>query len=99
MTYAVARYTTREGRWLEVLEWTTEPPTQVGYYWVYNKDIGRTWAFMVEVHAVGAENTKLANELVARDSFGRRDRPLSEFTHWLGPLPMPEPPTEESENA
>jgi hypothetical protein len=70
------------------LLWTTTPPTEPGHYWTWNT----TWhsrPAMVHVyfsHQRGWEGTLRA---ALNGSFYT----LDEFTHWLGPLPIPAPPT------
>jgi hypothetical protein len=71
--------------------WTTEPPTQEGWYWAL---VDRKNPTPSIVHVVSAfSHGKLFIEI------GREEEPLDWYSHWLGPLPVPEPPTEESENA
>jgi hypothetical protein len=63
-----------------VLEWTTEPPKAEGYFWARQEVSGEI--FIVNV-------IKLASDYLTTDA-----GPLHNFTHWLGPLPVPQPPSE-----
>lgn len=62
-----------------VLEWTTEPPTQEGWYWAHESIVN---AIVI---------VRVTEDLRVRDVFVR-SRALGEYTHWLGPLPLPEMP-------
>lgn len=66
---------------IQRLEWTTEPPTQDGWYWtVEANDI-----FIVEVSKIGSR--------MIVNYFGTLEESrVDEFTYWLGPLPIPDPP-------
>ena len=59
-------------------KWTTDKPTQEGYYWAWD---GAT-VDMVDIRMLG--------ELVA--FIEDIEYELDEFTHWIGPLEKPEPP-------
>ncbi len=63
------------------LEWTTEAPTQEGWYWVKREDKKE----IVQVY-------KLDGSFYAWTTMDERDHDLNEFTMWLGPLPVPEKP-------
>lgn len=68
---------------LRVLQWTTEPPTQEGLYFACSEN-------GVEItHYRGRNETDVG----IMDIEWRY--PLSAFTHWIGPLPVPEPPSED----
>lgn len=73
---------------LRYLDWTTEPPTQEGWYWV------RWTARHRDVIIVQVLQSAEGEGLVAW--VGGADKPfaLSYFHPWLGPLPEPEPPSE-----
>ena len=62
----------------EILYWTTEPPTVDGWYWVPNGEAERE-IVRVELPDVFRNGTDVAHN-------------VSEFTHWMGPLPEPEKP-------
>jgi hypothetical protein len=70
-------------------EWTTTPPTDDGRFWAKWKDgkvdcVELSWSLAtnkLEAWVVGREYTY----------------DLSDFSHWLGPLPVPEAPPTESE--
>ena len=68
------------------LEWTTTPPTEPGYFWAQEQDDGRV---IVEAFRHTADGP-----LFVRSGWDTRD--AFEFTHWLGPLPPPEAPKEET---
>jgi hypothetical protein len=63
------------------LQWTTTPPTEEGLYFAYSQEDG------VEiVHYRGRNQLDMAVMGIEwRYSLGG-------YTHWLGPLPVPEPP-------
>lgn len=68
------------------LEWTTEPPTQTGWYWIYTrKGIFHTYMVHVLKGSTGLYCESIGEELdyVIKDF---------EISHWLGPLPLPEMP-------
>lgn len=73
------------------LQWTTEPPTEEGWYWVKNKYTG---AHDIEpVYLVKV--THIENQVVwSIEINGGSGEDFSYFSHWLGPLPVPEPPQE-----
>lgn len=58
-------------------EWTTEPPTQAGLYFACQSGI----VYWVEVLG------NLTVDNPRGDGF-----PLEDYSHWIGPLPQPEPP-------
>ena len=67
-------------------KWTTKVPSQPGVYWAYAKGYDET-VLHVDVRfedenalVVWVEDCKY---------------PLSEFTHWIGPLLIPEPPIDD----
>lgn len=59
--------------------WTTTPPTEEGWYWAIHEAVG--YMDLVKV-------CKLTEDYLTTEN-----GPLYVFTHWLGPLPPPEPPT------
>jgi hypothetical protein len=68
----------------EDLQWTTTPPTEEGWYWVRNVK-GKIWCEEVfkkdGVMCWWSEDENTFNSII-----------LDYITHWLGPLPIPEPP-------
>jgi hypothetical protein len=71
---------------LSGLGWTTTPPTEPGWYWV-KCDTGAVSVYLVN----------LANSVMGLyfESLGESWEYIMEdwkITHWLGPLPPPEPP-------
>jgi hypothetical protein len=65
---------------LSGLGWTTTPPTEPGWYWAWCEGDTAPVCLNIMITEGGIPLT-LRTILVA-----------SEFTHWLGPLPVPEPP-------
>ena len=69
-------------------EWTTTPPTEPGWYWVYTIAEDEPENVVTEIVWVdfppGYYGPKFSLEEVGLL--------LYEKTHWLGPLPMPEHP-------
>ena len=71
-------------------EWVTTPPTEPGWYLACEKfDDGSDYIFIVyldrSADEIGGDGRRL---LVAHDVDGLHY--LSDYTHWLGPLPVPE---------
>lgn len=64
---------------LRALKWTTEPPSRKGLYFACQSGI----VYWVEV---------LGNLMVGNPRGA--DFPLDDFSHWIGPLLIPEPPSE-----
>jgi hypothetical protein len=60
------------------LQWTTTPPTVEGWYWVKHEAANEI--IMTQV-------CKLTDDYLTTEN-----GPLYVFTHWLGPLLLPEPP-------
>jgi hypothetical protein len=69
------------------LKWETAPPTQEGWYWAIPQSgvFRNAWNTLV-VYVYEEPDTHCLMVL--------EDTPLVDFSHWLGPLPAPEPPTE-----
>lgn len=59
--------------------WSTEPPTVDGYYFACTE---RGWIGIVDV---------IVSSGVAYGWYSLHS--ISEFIHWIGPIPKPEPPT------
>jgi hypothetical protein len=66
----------------KTLTWTASPPTEPGKYWAKNKD-GSIEILDVDSWSKSAYRPGQNGSVLKSD-----------FTHWLGPLPEPEPPTE-----
>ena len=60
-------------------KWTTEPPTENGYYWAKAIDFEQ----IVDMVLIWGGTIRT----IGGDEWGAGD-----FTHWLGPLPVPEVP-------
>lgn len=70
--------------------WSTDEPTEDGWYWTLKGNIDEPIPEIV--FALGDMNMRHDE----RGVYDYPDMPLvsfSFFTHWLGPLPKPEPPT------
>lgn len=65
--------------WFDALEWTTNQPTQEGWYWAKHEDYGKSIVMVIK-----GEGSVACDLLLS----------LEGFTHWLGPLPEPEAPKE-----
>jgi hypothetical protein len=72
------------------LEWSTEPPKESGWYWVY---------FPHDKHPSGPRVVEVERHMSGYLGISNGDylESLDEYTgpikgHWLGPLPIPEPP-------
>lgn len=67
------------------MQWTTDKPTIIGWYWIWDKKyksdpyIGRVIEY--------------ENKLLVFSGGGTWE--LNDFTYWIGPLEQPEPPTDE----
>lgn len=64
------------------MEWTDETPTQLGWYWVWD---GET-IDMAEVAYWSFDDHYSI-------MIGDIQWDLNDFTHFIGPIPQPEPPT------
>jgi hypothetical protein len=68
---------------LSGLGWTTTPPTKEGWYWAM---LSKEYSILYPLVLVEfREGTIYTHGNKAPASF-------ESFTHWLGPLPVPEPP-------
>lgn len=66
-------------------EWTTEPPTETGLYWAFNG----AEVSPVDVYLDGSNSRLVCFEL--GDKYDQV-QDVNDFSYWLGPLPVPEPP-------
>jgi hypothetical protein len=73
----------------KVITWTTEPPTVEGDYFVWAKD-DAYFRIPTIVKVVDVEPNTITPVLTLW--FGGHEYNLDRVTHWLGPLPVPEPP-------
>jgi hypothetical protein len=65
--------------------WTTELPTQTGLYRAIAEDNGLAyWVELSDLADIGVFSVRYFGNDV--------DYSVSDFAHWLGPLPVPEPP-------
>lgn len=68
-------------------EWTTTPPTEPGFYWVWSKEEEVPW--MVDVCNINSQGEPPHLKMF----YENQEYEVWEiFTHWKGPLPEPEPP-------
>ncbi len=67
--------------------WTTEPPTQEGWYWARTNK-GQPFIIRVGFYGTGQTGTLWAYDTE------RNMLDLDVLDYWLGPLPVPEPPKE-----
>lgn len=65
--------------WRNLNEWTTTPPAVAGWYWV-NKLRVLDQTYWISIKWCAHWNNEKDDDIVV--------------THWLGPLPIPEPPKE-----
>ena len=63
--------------------WSTDPPTEDGWYWAYDRED----SFLDLVRYSDSGATMWSDKTIAKL-----------FTHWLGPLPKPEPPRNDIAN-
>jgi hypothetical protein len=68
-------------------EWTTKPPTEPGWYWVYAAPSYAPEDAVLE--PVYVEGDEIFDAEFSLDGVGLL---LNDKTRWLGPLPVPEPP-------
>lgn len=68
-------------------EWTTEPPTQEGWYWAAGEGLEIQLCNVVW-NILDRDNARFQ----AMQAGNNDMLEFSEFTHWLGPLPVPEIP-------
>jgi len=77
-------YQVRVPKYARNLKWTTTPPTVEGWYWVINAK-GEMWCDKVFIQDSAPhwynEDEHMYNPII-----------LDYFTHWLGPLPVPDAP-------
>jgi hypothetical protein len=70
------------------IKWITAPPTEEGWYWAqWAQDVGN-------ITCVEVSYSLATQELEVWVTAKEYTYELKDFTHWLGPLPVPEPPAE-----
>ena len=69
---------------LYVFTWTTEQPTEPGWYWAMERGEIRMYRFDGKYVNDGNDGETSFDLEAARENW--------EITHWLGPLPVPHPP-------
>ena len=77
---------------MSTLHWTTQPPTEPGYYWWRAEQIDPRWPEIVEINRfVDIHGTPFLGGYVAGSA---RRRHINEMTgEWAGPIPEPEEAT------
>lgn len=79
----------RESDIKQAYVWTITPPTTTGLYWAFDGDE----VVPVDVYVNGLGGTaRLVGFELGNDY--TTPRKLSDYSHWIGPLPVPEPPEE-----
>ncbi len=66
----------------DMFPWTTEPPTKPGWY----------WTMLNKPRLVKVSQEAFTSELHVTHTGNEQEYPLSDYTHWLGPLLEPENP-------
>jgi hypothetical protein len=89
--FPVAKF---DGYTVGMLRWTTETPTDGGTYWAWvcvkNRD-SKAYPQIIDIYIHEGEIH------IAWPVSGYEwdpDFEVKDITHWLGPLPVPEPPTD-----
>lgn len=73
------------------MEWTTEKPTEPGYYWIYTTPVWEDDP-IVEIVYVQIINGHL-HFLIPCDGYEREDTiEPDRTTHWMGVISEPKPP-------
>lgn len=72
-------------------KWTTTPPTEPGWYWATERHVALPK--IVFARHVGTLDGGKGKPIFSIDEDGDIHS-VFEYTHWLGPLPVPEPPKE-----
>jgi hypothetical protein len=75
-------YIGKQSHLLTGLRWTTDPPTVGGWYWLYFKSAG------TPLHCLFVQLDQWGDPWVDSDDIWA----FENVTHWLGPIPTPEPP-------
>jgi hypothetical protein len=70
------------------MEWTTDKPTKQGWYWVYRK---YNLVLMADVTEFSLPDLQI---MIGDIQWGFED-----FTHFMGPIPQPPPPTISADQA
>ncbi len=75
----------------KTLQWTTEPPKVEGWYWFR----GHHWLLdnlNTELSYVSVMNGVISFSPLINGPEWDHEYDIRNVTHWLGPLPIPEPP-------
>ncbi len=74
-----------------IMEWSTQPPTKTGVYWVLNKD--RKRPNLASVFSVGHTEDLLVRYLYGDSSLAdEMDGAMAKYQFWYGPLEFPAMP-------
>lgn len=79
------------------MEWTTEKPTKPGYYWTCDTSMIRLgWPVRTEI--IEVIDTLSDNERLLIVQMGNNDvhRDTDYYTHFIGPIEVPEPSKEQA---
>lgn len=76
-------------------EWTTEPPTEGGTYWAWVHVENRSGKSYPQVIDIYIHEGEIHIDWPVSGYEWDPNFEVKDITHWLGPLPVPEPPTEE----
>lgn len=74
-----------------VFQWTTEPPTQEGWYWFRASGFMQSGMF-TELSYVSVMNGVVSFKPLIDGYEWDHEYEVEDVTHWLGPLPVPAPP-------
>jgi hypothetical protein len=77
----------------KTLTWTTETPTVEGWYWFRVKS-GTSESSITELSYIEIRGGRACFAPLVNGYEFDDDYEMSDITHWLGPIPAPEPPTE-----
>jgi hypothetical protein len=69
--------------------WTTDTPTVGGWYWAWRKESNNIPDIVLVIMV--ADRGEYVAETVPWNNTDS-EKPLGFFSHWLGPLPVPESP-------
>ena len=74
------------------LEWTTDKPTEPGWYWTHHPTLG---IWMYKLYSAGT-NVKTGEHELWTDEQGEYDQRVESVpaTHWMGPIEPPDDPLE-----
>ena len=68
------------------MEWTTDKPTESGWYWIW--DNKKPCMVLISPEPLVGGGTRMLGFVIDGCWFE-----LNEYTYYMGPIPQPEPPT------